>query len=271
VTQKKDSTEYEPNPKNPVNPVEKRKLEKKRVNALGIYVQSVDKSFGRGEARTVVLKKTDFVAETGRLTMLVGPSGCGKTTLLSIIAGTLHADGGAIEVLGQRLDKMGANAVAKFRSRNLGFIFQQFNLIPTLTAAENVSVPLVIQGFGYRYAERKAREVLEWVGLSDHVNFLPAKMSGGQQQRVAIARALVHEPPIILCDEPTSSLDSENGQHVMTLLRKAATQKDRLVLVVTHDNRTYGFADHMAEMEDGRIFRTLTTHEEIMRLHPPGS
>jgi putative ABC transport system ATP-binding protein len=241
------------------------------MSALGINVQAVDKSFGRGEARTVVLKKTDFVAETGRLTMLVGPSGCGKTTLLSIIAGTLHADGGAIEVLGQRLDKMGANAVAKFRSRNLGFIFQQFNLIPTLTAAENVSVPLVIQGFGYRHAERKAREVLDWVGLSDHVNFLPAKMSGGQQQRVAIARALVHEPPIILCDEPTSSLDSENGQHVMTLLRKAATQKDRLVLVVTHDNRTYGFADHMSEMEDGKIFRTLKTHEEILRYHPPGS
>jgi putative ABC transport system ATP-binding protein len=241
------------------------------MSSLGINVQSVDKSFGRGEARTVVLKKTDFVAETGRLTMLVGPSGCGKTTLLSIIAGTLHADGGAIEVLGQRLDKMGANAVAKFRSRNLGFIFQQFNLIPTLTAAENVSVPLVIQGFGYRHAERKAREVLDWVGLSDHVNFLPAKMSGGQQQRVAIARALVHEPPIILCDEPTSSLDSENGQHVMTLLRKAATQKDRLVLVVTHDNRTYGFADHMSEMEDGKIFRTLKTHEEILRYHPPGS
>jgi putative ABC transport system ATP-binding protein len=237
------------------------------MNALGIHVQSVDKSFGRGEARTVVLKKTDFVAETGKLTMLVGPSGCGKTTLLSIIAGTLHADGGAIEVLGQRLD----NAVAKFRSRNLGFIFQQFNLIPTLTAAENVSVPLVIQGFGYRYAERKAKEVLEWVGLSDHVNFLPAKMSGGQQQRVAIARALVHEPPIILCDEPTSSLDSENGQHVMSLLRMAATQKDRLVLVVTHDNRTYGFADHMSEMEDGKIFRTLKTHEEILHHHPPGS
>lgn len=241
------------------------------MNELGIHVQSVDKSFGRGEARTVVLKKTDFVAETGRLTMLVGPSGCGKTTLLSIIAGTLHADGGAIEVLGQRLDKMSANTVAKFRSRNLGFIFQQFNLIPTLTAAENVSVPLVIQGFGYRHAERKAREVLEWVGLADHANFLPAKMSGGQQQRVAIARALVHEPPIILCDEPTSSLDSENGQHVMTLLRKAATQKDRLVLVVTHDNRTYGFADHMSEMEDGKIFRTLKTHEEILRHHPPGS
>jgi len=241
------------------------------MNTVAIHVQSVDKSFGRGEARTVVLKKTDFMAETGLLTMLVGPSGCGKTTLLSIIAGTLHADGGTIEVLGQRLDQMGSNAVAKFRSRNLGFIFQQFNLIPTLTAAENVSVPLVIQGFGYRHAERKAREVLDWVGLADHAKFLPAKMSGGQQQRVAIARALVHEPPIILCDEPTSSLDSENGLHVMELLRKAATQRDRLVLVVTHDNRTYGFADHMAEMEDGRIFRTLKTPEEILAHHPPGS
>jgi len=238
---------------------------------LGIQVQSVDKSFGRGEARTVVLKKTDFVAETGRLTMLVGPSGCGKTTLLSIIAGTLHVDGGTIEVLGQRLDTMGANAVAKFRARNLGFIFQQFNLIPTLTAVENVSVPLIIQGYPYRHAEKRAHDVLEWVGLADHAEFRPAKLSGGQQQRVAIARALVHEPPIILCDEPTSSLDSENGLHVMELLRKAATQQDRLVLVVTHDNRTYRFADHMAEMEDGRIFRTLKDHAEIIAHHPLGS
>lgn len=237
---------------------------------LGINVQGVDKSFGRGEARTVVLKKTDFSAETGRLTMLVGPSGCGKTTLLSIIAGTLHADGGVIEVLGQRLDKMRGNAIAKFRARNLGFIFQQFNLIPTLTAAENVSVPLVIQGFSSRRAEKKAREVLEWVGLTGHADFRPAKMSGGQQQRVAIARALVHDPPIILCDEPTSSLDSENGRHVMELLRQAATQKDRLVLAVTHDNRTYDFADQMAEMEDGRIFRTLNSKEDILAHHPPG-
>ena len=241
------------------------------MNSLGIHVQSVDKSFGRGEARTAVLKKTDFMAETGLLTMLIGPSGCGKTTLLSIIAGTLHADGGEIEVLGQRLDKMSANEVAKFRSRNLGFVFQQFNLIPTLTAAENVSVPLIIQGFGHRHAERKARDVLDWVGLADHTNFRPNKMSVGQQQRVAIARALVHEPPIVLCDEPTSSLDSENGHLVMELLRKAATQKDRLVLVVTHDNRTYSFADHMSEMEDGRIFRTLKTKEEIHLHHPPGS
>jgi putative ABC transport system ATP-binding protein len=235
---------------------------------LGIQVTSVNKSFGRGEARTLVLKNTDFAAERGRLTMLVGPSGCGKTTLLSIIAGTLHADAGTIEVLGERLDTMGGNRIAKFRARNLGFIFQQFNLIPTLTAAENVSVPLVIQGVPNRKAEAKAREALEWVGLADHTEFLPAKMSGGQQQRVAIARALVHEPPVILCDEPTSSLDSENGRHVMALLRKAAEQRDRLVLVVTHDNRTYGFADRMAEMEDGRILRVLTSPEEIRAHHP---
>ena len=235
---------------------------------LGIQVTSVNKSFGRGEARTLVLKNTDFAAERGRLTMLVGPSGCGKTTLLSIIAGTLHADAGAIEVLGERLDTMGGNRIAKFRARNLGFIFQQFNLIPTLTAAENVSVPLVIQGVPNRKAEAKAREALEWVGLADHTEFLPAKMSGGQQQRVAIARALVHEPPVILCDEPTSSLDSENGRHVMALLRKAAEQRDRLVLVVTHDNRTSGFADRMAEMEDGRILRVLTSPEEIRAHHP---
>lgn len=240
------------------------------MTSLGIHVTSVQKSFGRGEARTLVLKGTDFAAEPGRLTMLVGPSGCGKTTLLSIIAGTLHADGGAIEVLGERLDKMKADRIAKFRAKNLGFIFQQFNLIPTLTAAENVSVPLVIQGLSNRKAELKACEALDWVGLSDHTRFLPAKMSGGQQQRVAIARALVHEPPVILCDEPTSSLDSENGRLVMELLRKAAEQRDRLVLVVTHDNRTYRFADRMAEMEDGRILRVLKDQPEISAHHPSG-
>jgi putative ABC transport system ATP-binding protein len=241
------------------------------MSTYGIRVQAVNKSFGRGEARTVVLKETTFFAETGHLTMLVGPSGCGKTTLLSIIAGTLHADSGEIEVLGQRLDQMKSNAVAKFRAKNLGFIFQQFNLIPTLTAAENVSVPLVIQGHPYRYAEKKAREALEWVDLADHANFRPAKMSGGQMQRVAIARALVHDPRVILCDEPTSSLDSENGLQVMELLRKAAGQHDRLVLVVTHDNRTYSFADRMAEMEDGRILRVLETREEIRSHQPPGA
>ncbi len=237
---------------------------------LGIRVGAVDKSFGKGDARTVVLKQTDFTAEVGKLTMLVGPSGCGKTTLLSIIAGTLHADGGEIEVLGQRLDRMNRNQVAKFRSRHLGFIFQQFNLIPTLTALENVSVPLLIQGAHYKVAEKKAMEALDWVGIADHAHFRPAKMSGGQQQRVAIARALVHEPPVILCDEPTSSLDSENGRMVMGLLRKAAGQRDRVVLVVTHDNRTYSFADRMAEMEDGRIHRVLATQEEIQQHHPPG-
>lgn len=239
------------------------------MEGLGIRVNGVDKSFGRGGARTAVLKHTDFTAETGKLTMLVGPSGCGKTTLLSIMAGTLHADGGEIEVLGERIDRMGDNQVARFRARKLGFIFQQFNLVPTLTAQENVSIPLLIQGVPWRDAEHKAREALDWVGLASHAAYRPAKMSGGQQQRVAIARALVHDPPVILCDEPTSALDSENGRHVMDLLRKAAGQRDRVVLVVTHDNRTYRFADRMAEMEDGRIHRVLETPADIRLHHPP--
>lgn len=239
------------------------------MGGLGIRVTGVDKSFGRGEARTTVLKHTDFFAEIGELTMLVGPSGCGKTTLLSIMAGTLHADGGEIEVLGERIDRMADNQVARFRARKLGFIFQQFNLVPTLTAQENVSVPLLIQGVPWREAERKAHEALDWVGLASHATHRPGKMSGGQQQRVAIARALVHDPPVILCDEPTSALDSENGRHVMELLRKAAGQRDRVVLVVTHDNRTYRFADRMAEMEDGRIHRVLETPADIRLHHPP--
>lgn len=236
----------------------------------GIRVEGVDKSFGQDGARTMVLNHTSFSAEQGKLTMLVGPSGCGKTTLLSIIAGTLHADGGTIEVLGERLDLMTHNRIAKFRAHHLGFIFQQFNLIPTLTAAENVSIPLLIQGVHWRQAEQKARDALDWVGLADQAASRPGKLSGGQQQRVAIARALVHEPSVLICDEPTSALDSENGRQVMTLLRKAAEQRDRVVLVVTHDNRTYGFADEMAEMEDGRIHRVLTSREEVRRHHPPG-
>ncbi|MDX2111178.1 MAG: ABC transporter ATP-binding protein [Verrucomicrobiota bacterium] len=232
---------------------------------LGIDVRGIDKTFGSGDSRTPVLKQTTFHAELGKLTFLVGPSGCGKTTLLSIIAGTLHADGGEIDVLGHRLDKMKGGAVTKFRARHLGFIFQQFNLLPTLTAAENVSVPLVIQGWSPSKAEKQACLTLERVGMSNRCNYRPSKLSGGQQQRVAIARALVHEPPLIICDEPTSSLDSENGQQVMQLLRNAASQANRLVLVVTHDSRVYKYADAMAEMEDGRILRTFNSQDEIAR------
>jgi len=232
--------------------------------SLALRLTGVDKSFGSGESYTPVLRKTDFEARKGELLLLVGPSGCGKTTLLSVLTGTLHAEAGEIEVLGERLDQLSEGQRTAFRSHNLGFIFQQFNLINSISVAENVAVPLLIQGLGYREAEARARRILERVGIGNKWRERPNKLSGGQQQRVAIARALVHEPPLIVCDEPTSALDRENGNHVMELLRDIARDGNRTVVVVTHDPRIYHFGDRMAEMEDGRIFRTLNSTQEII-------
>jgi len=214
---------------------------------------NIVKSFGDGGAKLTVLKGIDLDARAGEILMLVGPSGCGKTTLLSIIAGTLHADSGEIDVFGERLDKMRNKDVTRFRAMNIGFIFQSFNLIPTLNCAENVSVPLLIQGVSPSKAERKAKEVLEVVGLGDRWKNRPSQLSGGQQQRVAIARALVHEPRLIICDEPTASLDAKNGHKVMELFQDVARVPGRAVIIVTHDNRIFPFADRIAQMDDGRI------------------
>jgi len=232
-----------------------------------ISVRALDKSFGEGDARIHVLKQIAFEARQGEMMFLVGPSGCGKTTLLSIVAGTLRGDGGEITVLGHRLHTMSRAAVTAFRAQHIGFIFQQFNLISTLTVAENVSVPLLIQGMSVREAERRAEKALERVGIPEKANQVPGKLSGGQQQRVAIARALVHEPPLIICDEPTASLDRENGHRVMDLLRDIARDAGRCVVVVTHDPRTYPFADRMSEMEDGRVLRVLQSQAEIHAQH----
>lgn len=237
------------------------------VTRDAVQMRGVDKYFGEGDARTHVLKTTDFDAPLGELVMLVGPSGCGKTTLLSVLAGTLNADGGQVSVFGERIDQMKAAALTRFRAQNIGFIFQQFNLIPTLTAAENVSVPLLIQGKSNAVALKRARDVLERVGLGHKAGERPSKLSGGQQQRVAIARALVHEPRLLICDEPTSALDRENGTLVMQLLRDVARSADRTVIIVTHDSRIYRYADRMAEMEDGRVFRTLDSAAAIAAEH----
>ena len=185
--------------------------------------------------------------------MLVGPSGCGKTTLLSAIAGTLRPDKGTIEVFGNPLHSMSGRALTAFRARHIGFIFQQFNLIPTLSIAENVSVPLLIQGLSPRQAVRQAREALDAVGMADRSNERPARLSGGQQQRVAIARALVHEPPLVICDEPTAALDAHNGEIVLGLFRGVARAPGRAVIIVTHDNRIFSYADRIARMDDGMV------------------
>ena len=162
--------------------------------SLAVHVRGVTKTFGRGEASTVALKGVDFDTRLGELLMIVGPSGCGKTTLLSVIAGTLEFDGGEIDVFGTPLNGLSTNEVTAFRRRNVGFLFQQFNLIPTLSLVENVSVPLLINGVRRGAAEKKSRALLDQLGLEARGNELPLNLSGGQQQRVALARALVHDP-----------------------------------------------------------------------------
>jgi putative ABC transport system ATP-binding protein len=185
--------------------------------------------------------------------MLVGPSGSGKTTLLSVIAAILDADEGEVLVYGTRLHDLSDAERTTFRARNLGFIFQQFHLLPTLTAAENVAVPLLIQGEKRPAAIARGRETLGLVGLAERAESYPRNLSGGQQQRVAIARALVTHPRLIVCDEPTSALDSETGARIMQLLKDAAVAAERCVLVVTHDVRIFRFASRVARMSDGRI------------------
>jgi putative ABC transport system ATP-binding protein len=236
-------------------------------NGFAVHVRNVTKTFGTGEAQVVALKGVDFDARMGELLMIVGPSGCGKTTLLSVIAGTLVFEKGEIDVFDSPLHRLKNREVTEFRKRNVGFIFQQFNLIPTLSILENVSVPLLINGVGRAKAEKKAREVLERMGLGGRENDRPTLLSGGQQQRVAIARALVHDPRLVICDEPTSALDKDTGAKIMELLRDVARHPDRCVIVVTHDNRVFKYADRMTEMEDGRVHKV---HENYSQYEQKG-
>jgi putative ABC transport system ATP-binding protein len=227
-----------------------------------VVCRGVTKEFGSGEARVQALRGVELAVSPGQLTLLVGPSGCGKTTLISIIAALLDSTAGTIEVLGRDLSKMSPAQKVDFRRQNIGFVFQQYNLLPALTAAENVAVPLLISGWKRQPAVTRASELLEAVHLTDRADALPAQLSGGQQQRVAIARALVHEPRLLVCDEPTAALDAELGQSVMTLIRQVAVSKDRAVIVVTHDSRVFGFGDQVVYMSDGRIERIESRHED---------
>jgi len=218
-----------------------------------VVCTGIEKSFGQGETRTQALRALDLSIEMGELAMLVGPSGCGKTTLISVITGLLDPTEGTVEVLGERPHEMASRDQILFRRENIGFVFQQFNLLPALTAAENVAVPLFVAGWERRQAVEKASELLNVLGLGDRTPSLPWQLSGGQQQRVAIARAVIHEPRLIVCDEPTSALDAKAGMKVMELLSEVSVRPDRAVIVVTHDSRVFEFADTIAHMEDGRI------------------
>src|SRR5262245_34608928 len=236
-------------------------LEEERTETttdFAVSLRSVSKEFGTGDTTVKVLHEIDLDIPPGELALLVGPSGCGKTTLSSIIAGLLDPTAGTVEVLGTDLGSLSGSSKVRFRGNNIGFVFQQYNLLPALTAAENAAVPLLIAGWNRKRAVEKAKEMLSQVGLGSRLNAFPNQRSGGQQQRVAIARALVHEPRLLVCDEPTAALDAQSGQTVLELLRTVAVQPDRGVIVVTHDSRIFHFGDRMVTMSDGRIESVLT-------------
>jgi len=222
-------------------------------SSIAISCDNVTKQFGNTNSGTLALRGADLDVPFGGITMLVGPSGCGKTTLLSILAGLLEPTSGNLSVLGQSPNALDRAEQVLFRRRNMGFIFQQYNLLPSLTAAENAAVPLLAAGVARKQAVARAADVLDRLGMAPKRASFPAQLSGGQQQRVAIARALVHEPRIVLCDEPTAALDAKSGHAVMEMMAAVAVDPQRAVVLVTHDNRIFDFADRIVHMEDGQI------------------
>jgi putative ABC transport system ATP-binding protein len=218
------------------------------ITAVGVCM-----SYQSGSEVFHALKGVDLQVPTGDMQLLMGPSGSGKTTLLSILAGILTPTSGSVKLLGQDITKMSPKALARFRLENIGFIFQGFNLFPALSAVENVEVALKLKGYRGAASRKEALALLAQVGLADKAKNLPRDLSGGQKQRVAIARALAGNPALIMADEPTAALDSQNGHAVIELLRQLAKEAGRTVLLVTHDPRIMDAADRITYLEDGLI------------------
>ena len=218
-----------------------------------ISVREVSKRYDEGAAGALALADVNLEVRRGEVSFLVGPSGSGKTTLLSIMGCILKPTSGQVEILGREISALDERSLPGIRLRHIGFVFQGFNLFPTLTAAENVELALDMKGHAKRNARREARALLDRVGLAEKFDSYPADLSGGQKQRVAIARALAGEPDILLADEPTAALDSHVGRAVIELLRDLAHERGRAVVLVTHDSRILEFADRLVRIEDGRI------------------
>jgi putative ABC transport system ATP-binding protein len=223
------------------------------MNETIVEAKGIKKTLGRGAGQVQALRGVDLSLKRGELTLLMGPSGSGKTTLLLILGCMLAPSAGTATVCGTSTADADKEGLAKIRRDHIGFVFQTYHLFPTLSAAQNVQLALDIRGERGRRAAKKAREALTMVGLEQKANTLPGELSGGEQQRVAIARAFVANPSVILADEPTAALDSDNGRTIMGILADAAHERDRAVLVVTHDPRILPFADRIVEIEDGRL------------------
>ena len=222
-----------------------------------VVCKNLRKSYGEGVGRVEALRGVNLTINPGELRLLMGPSGSGKTTLISIIAGILTQDVGECMVYNTNLNHLPDNDKTRFRGTHIGFVLQIFNLIPMLTNEENISVPLVINGMNRKEALEKSKHLMDELGLGDKVGLYPTQLSGGQQQRVAIARALIHDPPLIVCDEPTSFLDHESGAKIMELLKEMVEKREVTIIVVTHDPRIVKFADKIDYVEDG----TIVEHE----------
>ncbi|MES2273815.1 MAG: ABC transporter ATP-binding protein [Chlamydiota bacterium] len=220
---------------------------------LAVSCKNIKKSYTTGTTTVQALRGIDLEVHPNELLMIVGPSGSGKTTLLSVIAGILTQDEGECLIFERNLNAMSNGEKTAYRGKEIGFVFQAFNLVPTLTSAENAAIPLILNGTPPKIAEAKAAELLGQLGIPDKINTPPIELSGGQQQRVAIARGCLHNPKLIVCDEPTAYLDHDTGHKVMELLKTTALKENRAIIVVTHDPRIFEFADRIVKMEDGRI------------------
>ena len=222
-----------------------------------LQLDRVSKEYRRGDERVQVLVDFDFTLDAGEFVVVTGPSGAGKSTLLHIAGGLDAPDNGRVAVAGQDMWALSAGARAAFRRRNLGFVFQFFNLVPMLTAVENVSLPLVLDGVPTRSADARAMGLLNRVGLGDRARHRPAELSGGQMQRVAVARALVARPSIVLADEPTGNLDSHSSTEVLDLLRSLSEEDGTAVVMVTHDPAAAQYGSREVHLVDGRACATV--------------
>ncbi len=234
------------------------------MNSITIACKNISKHFNEGAARVDTLKDITFTASENELIMLMGPSGSGKTTLLSILGGILTPSSGTCSILGKDLYVMSEDERTFFRGKYIGFLFQQFNLVPTLNAIENTALPLLIAGMDRQEAFKKAEDYLARFGLEGQRYRIPDELSGGEQQRIALARATIHEPRIILCDEPTSFLDRTRGNQIMQLLVESKNSLKSTIIVVTHDPRILSFADRILEIEDGKLEPRINADVEGM-------
>lgn len=218
-----------------------------------VICKNITKFFGKGPNRVEALRGINLEIKKGELRLLMGPSGSGKTTLISIIAGILTPDQGSCLINNIDLNKLSDEMRTLYRGKNIGFVFQVFNLIPMLTNEENIAIPLLIQGISKKDALERAKELLREFDMADKIGSIPTQLSGGQQQRIAIARALIHNPSILVCDEPTSFLDHHTGQKIMELLKNLVRKKNITLIVVTHDPRIVEYADKIDRLEDGKL------------------